>query len=406
MNNIKIFNGVNKYIVYCLVDRTYDNQPWARELVKNQADYTITNLHCKGYTVMQGTNEDALLREAAKIYSTAVVFSTGTEFITGSSFFDFVEQIKNEEFFVYGHILDRFDAYYEIHQQCYVINLRIYQQLGCPVVGQQELGQGHFQIEPIRSHDNFHDNYTPLWVGEGNDSRWYSHKAHGWNLMRVGLELDIPTPIQPFSEEVRSMKKHYYPENNSEFLKHIAWAYSRERYCSNTLVYTENTETTPDIAGITQLFTPAAGGWWLNKIDTRCDVVIYDYNAATLSHWKRELPPSSHINYRFVKLDLLADSIDLANILDVNQQHSTFLNFSNIFAYEGTTMFSSLEYRLSRENALLKTVNESFPDSTVYMASRAITGFHPDGDITMGRSVQPVNLSELHCPTWHIGDWR
>lgn len=404
MKNIKIFEGQSTRIVYCCVDRTKSMPNWGKELIKNQTDYTITNLHCKGYTVLQGVDEDLLLREAAKNFQIAVVFSTGTEFITGTSFFEFVESLNPDLFFLYGHILDRKDAYYELHSQCYVINLGRYRELGCPAIGQQTLGAQHTQIEPSRSMDNYHDDYTPVWIDQGSQLRQYNHRAHGWNILSIGLSTQPGGSIKPFSESVRREKKHYYPENKTEFFSHVSWAYARQHHCENELVHQENTEDTPNLDGITQIFTPAAGGWWMAYPGRR--VVVYDYNENSLSYWRDRCSKIEGLKCEFMKLNLLVDDINLKDILDVSQQCTTLINFSNIFVYEGTTFFAPLEFRLHKENKLLSQCIKYFPNATVAMSSRAITGFHPDGDITRGKSIKPIELLELNCPTWHVEDWQ
>jgi len=127
-------------------------QPEIRELIKNQADGVLSNLYKKGYTVFQWVDEDALINHVSTLgYEFALVVSTGTEFINGTAFFDALSNLITKDFFVAGHILDRGDAYYELHHQCYVINLKYYKQLGKPEIGKQQLGAKHKQWMPWRS---------------------------------------------------------------------------------------------------------------------------------------------------------------------------------------------------------------------------------------------------------------
>ena len=153
--NIKTFKGYSKSIVFCFVDNTHIySSTWTKELIKNQSDLSITNITSKGYSVVQGQDEDALLKYIAGEYEYAVVFTTGTEFINGSSFFDELNNIIKTDFFIAGHVLDRGDAYYELHHQCYIINLRYYKKFNQPSIGQQCLGQHHTQSVPCRSLEN------------------------------------------------------------------------------------------------------------------------------------------------------------------------------------------------------------------------------------------------------------
>ena len=178
---MKIFtNNSKSNIVFCCVDTTSKiNSGWTKELIKNITDYVVSDLSTKHFDVIMGTDEDELLLEAkSKNYEYAVVFSTGTEFhnFKENNFFKSIQKLLINDFFIAGHILDRKEGYYELHHQCYIVNLIIYRTLRCPKIGQQELNSTHQQIEPVRSIENLHDNYTPTWINTGSVLKNYNHK--------------------------------------------------------------------------------------------------------------------------------------------------------------------------------------------------------------------------------------
>jgi hypothetical protein len=394
--NVIQFNSQNNPIVFCFIDRTHQyTSAWTIELVKNLADYTISNITKKGFDILQSQDEDSALLRAVELgYKYAVVFSTGTEFINGREFFKEIEHLINTDFYVYGHILDRGDAYYELHHQCYLLNLEKYQKLDCPTVGQTVLGSVHQQQVPRRSVENIHDNYTPLWISSGNYDRVYNHRLHGWNL--VSKILEAGGTIFAFDEKIRNNKKHYYPENQTEFLKHIAWAHSRYQYCANEFIHTDNTETIKCIEkNYEQIITPASGAWFVDYIckDRPVTVVYYDYNQKALDYWKENAPIIENVSYKFLKIDLLG-VFDISKIItDITKK--TLINLSNIFCYEGTAIFSSLEYRLIKE----KQITTLLPaDWTVLISLRSYHGFtNEEKDVT---------ITKLTKPTWHYGrDW-
>jgi hypothetical protein len=400
--NVIEFKSTNTQIAYCFVDNTHQyTSAWTRELIKNQSDYSISNLIAKKYSVYQGQSEDRLLNHVANLgYKTAVVFSTGTEFINGDSFFKQVVDISTTDFFIYGHILDRNEAYYELHHQCFVINLDKYRLLGCPEIGQQQLGLSHNKLAPIRSIENIHDNYTPVCVEIGTVETTYQHKLHGYNIISSGLAAGYK--INAFTHEMRKNKKHYYPENQQEFLKHSEWIYTRQNYCATEFIHTENTETIKPLTGIQQIYTPASGTHWLDIIDTSnpVTVVFYDYNEHALEYWKTHAPIISNVTYQYVKLDLLCQEIDLSML---DSDLPTFINLSNIFAYEGTTFLYSLEYRLTKENQTIEKIKECIPDAYINFCCRASTGFY--NSALTGKHLNTVSIEQLDKPTWHIGDW-
>lgn len=393
--NIVEFKSTNNLIAFCFIDNTrrYESA-WTRELIKNLADYTISNLNTKGYTVLQSENEDAALARAVALgYKHTVVFSTGTEFINGLDFFIEIDNLINTDYYVYGHILDRNDAYYELHHQCYLLNLDRYQKLEFPKVGTTELGCSHSQLIPKRSSENIHDDYTPLWVTGGDQLNVYNHKLHGWNI--VSKILESGGTIYAFNEKIRSSKKHYYPENQKEFLKHIAWAHSRYNYCANEFVHTENNETVDPIDDYEQIITPASGTWFKEYINTDhpTTVVYYDYNQRALDYWKLNAPLIKNVEYKFVKIDLLGNDNLAQLIIDVDKK--TLIHLSNIFCYEGTAVFSSLEYRLQKEKNLLNSIPKHW---TVLTNLSSTQGFSLNNNVD--------KISDLIKPTWHYGEWN
>lgn len=377
---------------YCFVDNTHTfTSSWTKEIIKNLADYSLSNIYSKGYDILQGQDEDALLRYASKLhYKYAVVFSTGTEFINGRNFFNTVDDLTDRDFFIAGHVLDRKEAYYELHHQCYVINLSTYKELGCPNIGKQELGSPHIQKEPNRSTENLHDDYTPISVSSGSFDKQYSHKMHGWNILKEAFDKDLPVVV--FNEFFRDNKKHYYPENQTEFLKQIQWAYQRFNYCAKEFIHTKHTDyikikdTTVD-----QIITTASGDWFLDCVgDKPLHVILYDYNPSSLEYWKDHVPKLDNITYEFIKVDLLTDDI---SVLIKNPEKKTLFNITNIFCYEGTSMFFSLEYRLKRELDLINAL----PSNWQFVSS---------DNSWAGFAQNPQSLKDLRKPTWHIGDWN
>lgn len=371
MNVIEFNPGWKTDLAFCFVDNTRTYQSDIREFMKNQADGTLANIYNKGWTVYQWIDEDALIKHASsKGHKWAVVFSTGTEFINGTSFFDVILKLIKQDFFIAGHILDRDDAYYELHHQCYVINLEIYKQLGCPEIGQQELGSIHTQEEPNRSDNNYHDFYTPKSVNRGWGERTYKHKCHGWNILSVAFTNDASIIV--FDESIRNNKRHCYPESPKDFYKQLSWAYHRLNYCHDTFVHTSNTETVHlPVKQYKQIVTPASGVWFKDYLVPGGIVVMYDYNQASLDYWQAQ-----HPEYKFVKCDLLADD-NLLDYIDTNIPN-TLINISNIFNYEGTVFFYSLAYRQYKEKQLIASIHKTIPTAKIYCSlSASITDIIP-----------------------------
>ena len=365
MNIIEFNPGQKTDIAFCFVDNTRTYQSSIREFMKNQADGTLANVYAKKWTIYQWIDEDSLLGHACdQGHKWAVVFSTGTEFIHGNAFFDAVQSMVKKDFFIAGHVLDRSEAYYELHHQCYIINLEKYKELGRPAVGNQELGSKHIQYIPERSNDNIHDDYTPLTVTHGNYAREeYQHKCHGWNILSVAF--DNKETVLIFDETIRSNKKHFYPESPKDFYKNLSWAYHKLNYCRNTFVHTSTTETIDlPIKQYKQIVIPASGVWFTNYLASDTTVIMYDYNQASLDYWKTYHPEFKFVLCNLLDQDSLVDHID-TSITD------TLINLSNIFNYEGTVFFYSLEYRAYKEAELKNAIKSVIPSAEVYSSLNA-----------------------------------
>lgn len=292
------FNGLRenpKKIVFCIID-TIDDYPsvWIKELVKNNIDFEIGTITGRGFDVLVGFDENDLLRAASENYNYAVVLTCGTVWADRLDFFDLLEDTCDDDMFLMGHILDKKEAYYELHPQCYILNLKKYKLLECPDVGNQSLCDTHKQIEPCRSEENFHDDYTPKFISQGTTEKIYAHKCHGWNLLSLGLKNNYS--VLPFSDRLRNSKKYLYPDNTNEIHDRLSEFYLETNVASrnwvNPFTTASNLNMGPTLPGkLKNFITPANGIDWIHYLihhgydnDTR--VRFTDYNLLSLEFMK------------------------------------------------------------------------------------------------------------------------
>ena len=405
MTNIIEFSSTDKIFAFCIVDDIHSyKSEWTKEIIKNISDFTISNLTVKGYNVFLGYNEDQLLKYVSADYKYAVVISPGTEFINGFDFFNELKNLTKTDFFIAGHILDRGDAYYELHHQCYIINLSYYKELDFPIIGKESLGELHTQICPIRSEENIHDGYTPIWISSGADKKIYNHKCHGWNILKIGFEKKLNICV--FNQKIRQSKKHHYPESQKDFNNNLRWIYYRYQHCFNEYVHLQNTERSSGITGnFDQIVLPASGTLYLNFI-SKGTIIYYDYNQKSLDYWENNIIKNKNITYKFVKTDLLIDD-NLIQCLESNSQ-KTLINLSNIFCYEGTAALFPLYHRLQKENELIKKLKIKLDKSCILnFSKRAATGFLDLKTVGDLQDFYPVEIADLKKPTWHYtSDWN
>jgi hypothetical protein len=67
--------------------------------------------------------------------------------------------------------------------------------------------------------------------------------------------------------------------------------------------------------------------------------------------------------------------------------------------------FSSLEYRLSRENKILSHIKETIPAAFIYFTIRAAKGYVDLQSKFYAKDFQLITIGQLTRPTWHGAEW-
>lgn len=129
----------------------------------------------------------------------------------GKNFLDALDEALDEDVFIMGHILDRKDHWYELHNQCYVINVEKYKALAeKPIYTPRKAME--FPAA-IRSPENFHDDYTPTWVEHESGEVYVPEPRQGADLIAASLR-DTGS-VHPFPQPVRDARLFLYPRKPS-----------------------------------------------------------------------------------------------------------------------------------------------------------------------------------------------
>ena len=412
-----------------------------RSIIKNLSDYTLHNLIDHGYDVyITRNNIDSVLRDISNTYKHAVVYTNDTEF-EGGSFFVNLENLLRKDFFIAGHILDRDEAYYELHDQCFVVNFENYKKLGSIDIGEWSLNTAHTQIQPHRSNENHHHDHTPISISPGDTSREYLHQCFGHNWISRGLAWDMKFEI--FDDSIRNCKRNYYAKYADEFHKNFSHYYKKNNYAMTRLFYPANTETViePQVKELKQIIIPASGLNFLLYLEKcgfeeNAEVVFYDYNLHSLnmmkriieefdgndyydfvsqnctgfissqeeiqSHWnsvKHLWRLSKKITYRYEHIDIMYD-------LPKNIKNSnTILHLSNVFAYEPTAAFRSLSHRIMRRNQIFKELQKTHNDVNIIVSAypeQAFTKSHAQSMIV--KDLKQIELHTIDVAVWNSED--
>jgi hypothetical protein len=193
-------------------------------IVKNESlldsikDYFYENL-------LHGFNDDRLLDcKIENIDDTLKQVKTKYAVVIqeGKFFFDHIDNnflkivMSNiDDYSVIGHVLDRKERYYQIHQQQFILNVDNWKKINCP-------NFNHTQSDELvvikRSTDNFHDDHTPLWIEQTKDITSHNRLKFGGYVISEMLKHNFK--IRPFNESERHVKKFVY-YNIEEQVKHM-----------------------------------------------------------------------------------------------------------------------------------------------------------------------------------------
>ena len=129
---------------------------------------------------------------------------------------EWIDMAEQNKFLLMGHILDERESknrWYRLHEQCFVINFKMWQEMGYPKFGNYHEGPVEVH-KAVRSEDNVHDNHTPTILTPGMGKETIEDTGLGWHFISKSLESGLP--VLNFDEQARKTKTYLYPEIKEE----------------------------------------------------------------------------------------------------------------------------------------------------------------------------------------------
>jgi hypothetical protein len=390
---------------------------------KNYLSYIGAELNnYKGGKVFWGTDEDQLIKDAySDNYDYGFIIREGTVFLSWSGFLEAIEKIWTPEHFCLGHILDRKERYFEIHNQCIFLDLNKIEKMGFPSF-KKDLDSPQCLRRIERSTENFHDDYTPLWisVAEGNMSVQKLNRGSRW----LSLALDSGYRVGPFPKEARDHKEFYYPEHEESYESNKIYIQDRAAIDTQSffLYNTEDFAKNDDIKPLNRLIMPASGlmplyilkhyGYAADPDINRGQTEIYIYDIGHIHletyrkiifDWDGEkyrqylewlLGPcllkgkqwekfdrvlfekyfgcnqgfrdwlgkvKQHCEFIFIQGNALAKKFKREPWLELPEDQVGYLSLSNVFHYWPTSIEYSYRYRLETLNELMTHLSQKSP---------------------------------------------
>lgn len=143
-----------------------------------------------------------------------VVQAAGCQIRNFSFHEELIEFINTHTFGVAGHPLWAENGkWLELHHQFFIVNLKAYKDVGNPKFGTWLTGEVMLPVIE-RSKEDFHDDYTPLWVKATGKHAMQSTPCQGWELMAAMF--DGGYEVITLTEKIRLSKFYTYPEHETE----------------------------------------------------------------------------------------------------------------------------------------------------------------------------------------------
>jgi len=455
-------------IVFCILDIIDDCQSGeAREVCANLTDFLIHKFDEYGYDIFIGKDEDALLRSVVKDYDHAVIISAGTSTGLSDRLFNAIETQCKDDFFIAGHIIDRTgNDYYqngiELHQQFYIVNLKNYQQLGCPDIGLEQWAE-HERVVYQRSNEYLHDDpKLPQSITHSTATEIAQVKLHGWNILNKGLENN--KRIVQISSDIRSSKRYLYYEYDHVFLTRLSDIRYYQFFATNFFAGWNSDSLREDFpfdGPVDQYATVGIGFNWIKNLELvgftdKTKVIFTDINYNCLMFMKKLVeewdgknyddfywqhkpmlpnnPPYitesykkqikeqwlqflltikdwdllwnkiKNLTYDYVLIDYTASF----NFDWLDSDKKTILNLSNLFNHSPFVDKTSLKYRIRCENNLIRQLKDKDPNITLLVTSRAADGFWKNKNtqyLDKVKNFTYTDIQELNTPEWHKEDW-
>jgi len=321
------------YIV-CWVDNLNKNvDPFVKGFCRNLAEYWFMELEWQTETKPKIfiSHDDAINFLKTTSVDHALIINIGND-LEGDypQFLKALDEYILDDDILIGHILDKKDRYYELHEQLYYLNIKKWKAIGYPNLG--KTGIDITYNIPNKSKENHHDNYTPYWINQGNNNKLYTNVKHGHNLIAKILETD--TKIRSFPEHIRKTKEYFYPNENDcndTIYKFINKNLSTKFYPINTeKLHLEETGVIKNLQG---MVTVASGLNHLKVIKytgykENFKLMFCDYDEYALYMMRQIYENWDGTNYK----DFMND-VDTLNILGEGEfiNHGIFTEFVDSF---------------------------------------------------------------------------
>ncbi len=195
-------------VLICILVSEKDYNEENASIVKGLFEYEVCRLLTEPtFKMCFYRNIEKAIKESSKRddFDFLIISKLGHDY---RDFFYLLTEHLNYNIGLMGHILDRKERYYELHDQHIVINRKLLLKLNeVPFYKNENANKELIHIK--RSKENFHDDYTPISVCAGEGQIRVKDIANGGLWIHEALSAGLD--VVPFNEELRREKRFFYP---------------------------------------------------------------------------------------------------------------------------------------------------------------------------------------------------
>lgn len=430
-------------------EHRYSDKVFAR-LCKNVAEYDVVSLRMNGIAASIENSLVDSLKFAKEYDKKFLLYCQVGNLIIWEEIAEHLKEILllNPTVKFIGHILQHNNKSFYIHPQFFLIDVKWAISNKCVTIC-----NAHSDIKwegPLlsRSKENFHDNYTPIWVQATGKYKNFVGRGRGANI--IDILARSAADFMPWQVNVRKNKKFLYPTVKQELIKQKNEIFDEMVFTRPYIANTENITQKKYLSNINPKikfdisFSPASGiFWFLLPYYLKVPSFVYDSSPYALRMVEKIRLDWNGRNYKeFVIKNFLNDSpnislysahtgpfLNQANdlidslgvdfvrwwhknnkghlqpvnlckfsnfqrlLVDDHKNLNVFFNFSNIFHFKPVAVFNSLQERINLLKELRNFMLENYK-FVHFFGTSPIGKDRIDGDIIDGKLVSDLKLFE------------
>lgn len=181
-----------------------------RRILRSRFHDVLTYLSL-GFKTTLSNDLETLIRDSSAEY--VLVMSLGSHFGGRATIQEMVDYAKAEKTPLVAHILHQ-DGCFQLHPQWFLVNTSVYRKIGCPRIRPDYVAKRSLMMVPNRSKENFHDDYTPLWLTPSKSYEMVNIPGHFFGVYLINGLLDSGYGIKNVPLSVRNKKSYCYPNGS------------------------------------------------------------------------------------------------------------------------------------------------------------------------------------------------